>query len=429
MDAARTQAEAVAIRDGRILAVGSDSDINEHIGPRTEVIGLRDRMLLPGFIDCHSHAPKAGMDKLRVDMSELTRVDEYLSAIGRFARERPDVEWILGGGWVPEAFPDAPATAAILDTVVHDRPAAFSDADNHRAWANSRALELAGIDRSTTDPRTGRIDRTADGSPSGTLHEGAVWLLRRAIPTPDAEEVGRAILLAQEEMHSLGFTGWQDAIVGDYQLMPNTVEVYPVLASREELTARVTGNLWWSWYRGLEQVVELVELRERSSIGRYRAATVKIMQDGTAENRTAGLLQPYLDDHGHPSTDRGLSMVDPDELKSAVTALDAAGFQVHLHTIGDRAVREALDAVQAAREANGMRDTRHHLSHVQLVHPDDVPRFRRLRASATIQTLWACLDPLAERLTIPAIGMDRVAVQFPFQTLVRSGARIATGSD
>jgi hypothetical protein len=200
-------------------------------------------------------------------------------------------------------------------------------------------------------------------------------------------------------------------------------------AGSGELTARVVAALWWDRHRGIEQLDDLLAARARGSVGRFAATSVKIMQDGVIENQTAGVLEPYLDLHGVPTDNRGKSFVDPEELRAIVTRLDAEGFQVHFHAIGERAVREALDAIEAARTANGANDLRHHISHIQVVHPDDVPRFRELGVVANAQPLWAVNEGQMLHLTIPFLGHERSTWQYPFGSLVRSGAVVAMGSD
>jgi predicted amidohydrolase YtcJ len=429
VDAAGRWADAVAVRDGRIVAVGSDEQIREHIGPRTETIDLGGKMVLPGFQDAHVHPTGGGMDRLRCDLSQVHSVDGYTALIRAYADANPDVEWIVGGGWALDVFPGGTPSRKILDAVVPDRPVFLSNRDNHSAWVSTRALDMAGVDASTVDPADGRVEREPDGAPQGTLHEGAMMLVRRLIPAATAEEVGRGILLAQEYLHSLGITAWQDAIVGEYATLPNSRDVYPMLAGREQLTGRVVGALWWARGRDVDQVEELARFREGTAVGRYRPTTVKIMQDGVCENYTACMLEPYLDERGRPTDNRGLAYVDPEQLPSIVTALDSAGFQVHFHTIGDKAVRDALDAVEAARDANGPNDLRHHMAHIQVVHPEDLPRFRRLGVTATGQPLWAAAEPQMTELTLPFIGPERAAWQYPFGSLVRSGATLAFGSD
>jgi predicted amidohydrolase YtcJ len=426
VDAARRWARAVAVRDGGIVAVGDDEQVRELAGPSTEVVDLRGRMLLPGFQDAHVHPPSGGLEMLRCNLSDAYAAEEYLRIIAEYAETHPDDDWIQGGGWSMDAFPGGAPSRKALDAVVPDRPVFLPSRDGHSAWVNTIALEAAGITSSTPDPRDGRMERDADGSPSGTLHEGAMRPVEELAPVVSIEDWAEGLRVAQRYLHSLGITGWQDAIVGGHY---PTFETYLRLADADELTARVVGALWWDRYRGAEQVDELIEMRERGRVGRFAATTVKIMQDGIVENFTAGSLQPYLDADGRPTDNAGLSFVDPAALKGYVTRLDAEGFQVHFHALGDRAVREALDAIQAARTANGMNDLRHHLAHIQIVHPDDVPRFRALGAVANAQPLWAVNEGQMVHLTIPFIGPERAGWQYPFASLHRAGAVLAFGSD
>jgi predicted amidohydrolase YtcJ len=300
--------------------------------------------------------------------------------------------------------------------------------DGHSIWVNSRALELAGITGGTLDPADGRIERDETGAPSGTLHEGAADLVGRLAPEPSADEVYEGLLEGQRYLHSLGITAWQDAIVSsDFRL--DNYSAYLPAAGSGDLTARVVGALGWDRGRGEDQIDDLVHLREGGRSGRFAATTVKIMQDGVCETFTAAVLEPYLDAAGRITDKRGISFVDPEALKGYVTALDRLGFQVHFHALAERAVREALDAIEAAVQANGPSDHRHHLAHIQVVHPDDVPRFRTLRAVANAQPLWAAHEGQMDDLTIPFLGEPRWRWQYPLGSLVRAGATLCMGSD
>lgn len=428
-DASRSRADAVAVRDGRIVAL--DREANALIGLGTEVVDLDGRMLLPGFQDAHVHPLWGGLDMLRCDLADLSSQEAYLQRIAQYAAEHPDDEWVLGGGWQMSAFPGGTPTAAALDTVVPDRPAFLPNRDGHGAWVNSRALALAGITRDTPDPDDGRIERDASGTPSGTLHEGAMTLVNRLLPAEPHERLREALAVGQRHLHSFGITAWQDAIVGtQYSDAGDPLPVYIAADRAGELTGRVVGSLWWDRTRGLEQIDDLVALRESAAGGRRFAATsIKIMQDGVAENFTASMLEPYCDGHGHPTENAGISFVDPDVLNEAAARLDALGFTLHFHAIGDRAVRECLDAVESALQRNGPRGNPHHISHIQVVHPDDVPRFRRLGVTANMQMLWATLEPQMVDLTLPFLGETRASWQYPFGDLLRAGAALAAGSD
>jgi predicted amidohydrolase YtcJ len=416
---------AVVVEDGRIIEVGRETDLETKPDPGVEVVDLRGGLLAPGFVDAHVHAVQGGLERIRCDLSEGEDRDNYLATIASYAADHPELAWILGGGWAMPAFPGGKPTAADLDRVVADRPVYLPNRDHHGAWVNSRALELAGIDAQTPDPPHGRIERDADGRPTGTLHEGAMQLVARHAPADDPDDYYRGLLAGQRYLHSLGVTGWQDAIVGDYAGMKDPGPTYLEAARSGDLTAYVVGALWWERDLGEEQVESLVERRERYSHGRFRATSVKIMQDGVAENFTAALTGPYLDGDGRPTANSGLSFVNPGALRHYVGCLAAEGFQVHVHAIGDRAAREALDAFAAVDRP----DLRHHVAHLQVVHPDDVSRFETLGVAANIQALWACLDEQMVDLTLPFLGEERAMWQYPFGSLHRAGARLVAGSD
>jgi predicted amidohydrolase YtcJ len=389
VDAARTWAQAVAVEGERIVAVGTDSEILPLAGDRTDVVNLHGRLLLPGFQDAHVHPVSGGVDKLQCDLHDHDSAEACLSAIAAYVATHPDQPWILGGGWSMDSFPGGTPTKEPLDAVVGERPVFLPNRDGHSAWVSSAALKIAGITRETPDPPDGRIEHTADGDPSGTLHEGAQTLVARHAPGVSRDDVFRGLLEGQAYLHSLGITSWQDAIV-DSDEKNDSLSAY-VRAGREgALTGRVVGALWWDRTRGLEQIPELIEKREAArDADRFGATSVKIMQDGVCENFTGAVLEPYLNSHGEATENRGISFVEPSLLNEALIRLDAEGFQVHFHTIAERAVRESLDAIEAARTANGPTNGRHHLAHIQIVHPDDVPRFRRLGAVANAQPLWA----------------------------------------
>jgi predicted amidohydrolase YtcJ len=422
-------ATAAAVRDGRIVAVGTDTELAGLAGDRTTVIELRGRPLLPGFQDAHVHPVFAGVTMLRCDLDGAADADDALRRIRAYAAANPDREWIDGSGWRMEWFPGGTPSRALLDGVTGGRPAYLTNRDGHGAWVNSAALDRAGVTAATPDPADGRIEREPGGEPQGTLHEGAALLVGRLVPGPTPDEQLRGLRLAQQHLHALGITAWQDAIVGEYLGFPDPLPAYLTAARDGTLTARVQGALWWDRGRGGEQLDDLLDRREAGQAGRFRAGTVKIMQDGVAENFTAGMIDPYLDGCGCRTGNSGLSYVDPADLAEQVTRLDAAGFGVHVHAIGDRAVREALDAFEAARASNVVSAGRHHIAHIQVVHPDDIPRFPQLSVTANMQALWAAHEPQMDDLTIPFLGPERAAHQYPFGDLLRAGARLAAGSD
>jgi predicted amidohydrolase YtcJ len=425
VNAAECWTDSLAIRGDRVVALGSDA-ASELVGPRTRVLDAPGSMVVPGFQDAHVHPPFAGRNRLHVWLNDLRGRQAYLDLIAAYARDNPGAPWIIGGGWAMEHFPGGTPRREDLDAVVPDRPVFLMNRDVHGAWLNSRALEIGGITRDTPDPSDGRIERDPQsGEPTGTLHEGAAYGYRdRYLPPPSRADWEVAVLEAQSHLHSLGITGWQDAWV-----TPETLEAYRSLAEGGRLTARVVGALWWDRHRELEQIDCLLTQREKGAAQGFYPASVKIMIDGVLENYTGALLEPYCDGCGGHTDNRGLSYVERDLLAAAVTELDRHGFQVHMHAIGDRAVRDALDAVQAALTNNGPGDHRHHIAHIQVVQPEDVPRFRELGVVANAQPYWAQMEPQMEELTLPFLGRDRAQLQYPFGDLLRSGATLAMGSD
>jgi predicted amidohydrolase YtcJ len=396
---------------------------------KAEPVDLEGGTLLPGFVDAHAHPVFAGDQMRRCDLRSASTAAGYIELVAAYARDHPDEEWISGGGWSMAAFPGGIPTRQALDAVVPDRPVFLPNRDGHGAWVNSRALALAGIGTSTPDPPDGRLERDATGEPIGMLQEGAAILVSRLLPGVTEKDWDTALLTAQDYLLSLGVTGWQDAIIGRYHGAPDPLTAYMRAAEAGTLLASVVGALWWDRDRGLEQVGELLDQRRAGQAGNFHATSVKMMLDGVAENHTAAMLEPYLDGDGCSTGQAGLDFIDPAELPAFVTALDREGFQVHFHALGDRAVRNALDAVAAARRANGERGPRHHLAHLQVVHPDDVPRFARVSATANIQPLWATHAPQMDELTIPFLGERRSGWQYPFRSLTAAGAALCAGSD
>jgi predicted amidohydrolase YtcJ len=425
---------AVVVRHGRVASVVDEDELaHADLAAGWTEVDLAGGLLSPGFVDAHVHPVQGGLERIRCDLSELRTREEYVRAVGEYAAAHPDLPWIMGGGWAMPAFPGGTPTAADLDAVVPDRPVFLPNRDHHGAWVNTRALEVAGIGARTPDPPHGRFERDADGRPSGTLHESAMAAVARHAPATDQEEYYSALLEGQRYLHSLGVTAWQDAILGAYAGADDASEIYLRAATNGDLTGSVVGALWWDRGRGEEQVVELVERRRRYTHGRLRASSVKIMQDGVAENGTAAMSTPYLDRCGHAGSNRGHSFVEPELLRAGVARLHREGFQVHVHAIGDRAVTEALDAFEHARgePPNGGHgsDPRHHIAHLQLVRPEDVARFAALGVTANLQALWACLDDQMVELTLPFLGAERSRWQYPFGDLARAGAPLACGSD
>ncbi|AMB59072.1 amidohydrolase [Microterricola viridarii] len=425
---------AVGVSGGRIVAVVPDAEAAALIGAHTQVIELDGALLAPGFQDAHIHPAGGGVEMLTCDLSGSEDAEDSIARVKAYFEANPGIEWIGGGGWSMDHFPGGAPVRALLDAIVPDVPVLLNSRDHHSAWANSAAIALAGITAETPDPADGKIEREADGTPAGTFHEGAEALFADVRPIISADVAYAGLLAAQDALIALGITGWQDAMIGGAVSGVEDLQgVYERAVREGTLRAHVVGAQWWERSGGIEQVEQMRQRREAvKALGhedRFSLGTVKIMVDGVAENQTAAMLTPYRDSHGHITGNSGLSFVDPELLREIVAQLDADDFQVHFHALGDRAVKEALDALDAARAANGETDGRHHLAHLQVVDESDTGRFAPLGAVANIQALWATHEDQLDELTLPFLREGAVDRQYPFGDLVRDGARLAAGSD
>jgi len=421
VDATRSWAQAVAVAGGRIVFVGQDADAARWIGPKTRVVDLAGRMLLPAFHDSHAHPIDGGIDSLEVDLHGLATPDEVFEKIRAYAAAHPDAAWVRGSGWELPTFPDANPTRQMLDRIVPDRPAFLYAMDGHSAWANSKALAIAGVTKDTADPPHGRIERDpATGEPSGALREDAADLVATHMPKRTAKDYADGLAQALRTANALGLTSLQEANASEEDLA-----AYAAADANGSLTARIVASIHCDTDKGVDGVPRLVALREKYRGRRLRAGGVKIFADGVLETRTAAVLEPYL---GF-GDDRGKLNVEPAAFKALATALDAKGFQIHVHAIGDRAIRATLDALEAARLANGARDARHHIAHLELIDPADIPRFRALGVIANFQPLWACGDDYLLKLTEPELGPARSRWLYPIRSVRDAGAAVAFGSD
>ena len=428
--------DALAVADGQIVALGGEArDRRERT---TEVVDLTGRTLLPAFRDGHLHPLNGGAETLDCDLVDADDVEEVLRRLTAHAAADPDSPWVLGYGYPPELLPGGVGRAATLDTAVADRPVALWSSDHHMVWCNSRALEIAGITAATVDPPRGTIVRGADGYPVGTLLEEAELLLADHLPPRGVEKEARGLEVGLERMATAGIVWGQDAWTTPELLTP-----YQRVADGGRLTADLDLAFKVEVDRWEEQVAAFQDARrdaERAASrratdgvpgGRVSATTVKFFVDGVIEGGTGALLEPYCafgDQHtsGH---DHGIANWEPADLARAAAAMDAAGFQLHLHVIGDAAVRMALDAIGSVAHNNGPADRRPVLAHTHLVHPDDLPRFRSLGIVANFEPLWAQGNEIMRDLTVPRLGPERVGWQYPIGSLVRGGAHVSFGSD
>ncbi|MEZ4417653.1 MAG: amidohydrolase [Gemmatimonadota bacterium] len=428
-DATRSRAEALAIRGDKIVFVGSAAGAQAWVDGHTEIVELEGRMALPAFRDAHVHAITAGVELGQCDLNELTTLEAVRDSIAGCATRSGAAGWITGGGFDLGLFPGGAPRRETLDSLTGSVPTFLSSADGHTSWVNSAALEVAGVTAETPDPEAGVIVRDRAGQPVGTLREDASDLVSRHLPPTSQEEYQRGLRRALERMARFGIVSFQEASASEALL-----EAYATADRDGWLSARVRAAQHVDRTRGAEQVEEMLERRQRYRGRRLEAGSAKIFVDGVIEGATGALLDPYLplpgEDPGRSGPDgRGIPNYSQARLDSIVTRLDGAGMQVHMHAIGDRAIRMGLDALESARRVNGVRDSRHHLAHIQLFAPEDLPRFAQLGAVANFQPLWSFADSYMTELTEPRLGPERSRWQYPIRSVVESGARVAAGSD
>ena len=414
---------AIAIEGGVIVALDDDA-LRWGRDHDAELLDLEGQFVMPAFADGHAHPLFGGLESDGPPVRGHDSVAGIVAAVRQYAAEHPALEWIVGASYDSSLSPAGLFDARWLDEAVPDRPVLLRAWDYHTAWVNTRALELAGIRAETPDPVLGQIPHREDGSVLGTLREwGAIDLVTAVMPTQSLEDRIAAIERAGRHYASLGITWVQDAWVE-----PEQLEAYLAAAQADRLPIRFNLALYADPRRWPDTLDGLIEGRERvRRLGHplLTANTVKFFADGVVENATAALLEPYVSE---PESS-GMLVWSPELLAQAVAAVDAAGFQPHIHTIGDGAVRVGLDAIEHAERQNGTRDRRAVLAHVQLVDEADLDRFARLEVMANAEPLWAQLDPLMNVLTVPRLGEERSAAQYQLSTLAARGARLSFGSD
>lgn len=420
----QTDEAAVLVADGHIVAIGREAIATASSNGLAEVVDLEGGFLMPSFGDGHAHPLLGGLEDCGPAVRACGSIEEIVAEVRRYADAHPESEWIVGASYDGSYAPNGLFDARWLDEAVRDRPVMLRAWDYHTVWVNSKALELAGITAETPEPVLGEIPRRPDGSPLGTLREwGAIDLVTAVSPAYSLDDRIDALRRATAHYASLGVTWVQDAWVE-----PADVDTYLEAAVRGALSTRINLALLADPRAFPDSLPAMIEARTRvEELGHplLTAHSVKFFADGVIENETGALLEPYctgLHDHG-------MLVWTPEQLAAAVTAVDAAGFQTHIHAIGDAAVRCALDAIEHAERENGVADRRAVIAHVQLATGDDLERFARLGVIATMQPLWAQLDDLMTKLTVPRLGQERSDRQYAMRTLDGLGTTLAFGSD
>lgn len=417
-DPTRPAATAFAVRGDRIAAVGSDAEMQALIGPGTRVIDLQGRHVVPGFNDAHWHfSANRG-----ADLDGAGSVAEIQRRLQAFARGLPAGAWVIGRGWGPSDFPGNVAHRRYLDAVFPDRPVVLTDRDGHQALANSRALAMATVTRATADPANGRIERDAEGEPTGLLKESAASLVRRLVPAPGPAAVYAALQAEMQKAASYGITSVQNASSAG---LSGTESAALARAVREG-TMRVRWRAAVPFSRTVTaaQLAGFVRLRDTASSPYVTFGIAKGMLDGTVDAKTAAMFEPYAG-----TSDSGLPMWTQADLNRTVTRYDSAGLQVQLHAIGDRAIHMALDAFEAAAARNRTSGRRHRVEHIEVPALADLPRFRQLGVIASTQAMFASPDATTLENYAPLLGPERSARSNSFRLFDDAGAVQAFGSD
>nr|WP_319537601.1 amidohydrolase [uncultured Methanospirillum sp.] len=450
--------EAVAIKGDTILSINSSSDIKKYIGPKTVVHDLAGMMVLPGFIDSHIHFGASAELTFGVNLSACHSVGEVQQLLADYYSEHPDIDVIRGFGWNYYIFNETGPDKAVIDTVIPDKPVILTSFDGHASWVNSKSLEVGEITADTPDPEGGKIEHDASGDPTGVLREMAASnLVTNKVPPLTPTEIEEKVMDILPKAAAYGITTADDAA-----LTPGMILAYSHLENLGRLPVRIFGEMVAVPNFGTEQIA-LMELEQdifssypldnetsqnnditlntrlantsdhqlksiqnlKDTKGLFRLETGKLFLDGVVEGHTGYLLSPYTD---QPET-KGMINWNVSRFDEMIRTLDREGFQVDIHSIGDGAVRLCLDAYENARDENGKRDSRHKISHIQLINSSDIPRLKSLGIVASLQPNWFYYDNNFRNVSLPYLGSDRAEHMYTLKTLMDNDIPVAFGSD
>jgi predicted amidohydrolase YtcJ len=424
VDGARSLAQALAVKDGRFLYIGTNKGVSRFVGKGTRVVDLGGKLVLPGFIDSHCHPSSATQQFGSAPLTGLRSLPEYQKAIREFRAGHPGIKVVRGRGWSNTVFGKSGPTREMLDEAVKDIPAAMSSEDGHSVWVNTKTLEAAGLTRKTHDPLGGVIERDPkSGEPAGTLRESAAGLVRSVIPDFSLEEFVSGLEEYQTMALAFGITTAHEAeldLAGD-----NALPAYEILERDSRLRMRFRASLYVDPRLDSSQVSGLAAEREKHKSPLYQTNGAKIFIDGVVEGGTAFLKEPYV----HKPGFRGEPLWKMEDLVAACKALDRENFQLHFHAIGDAAVAESLDGIAGAVAANGPRDRRSLITHLQLVLPADIRRFKDLGVVAVPQPFWFMKDDYYTNIQVPYLGQKRADEEYPMESFFNAGVPVASSSD
>lgn len=422
MDPLTPRVEALAVSAGKVCALGSTDQIRALAGLSTRVVDAGGRLVLPGFQDTHIHLQDSGYQYgMTADLDDARTIAGLQEILATFAAGKPGDGWVKGVGWYTGIFTDHNLDRHVLDAAVPDRPCFILASDGHNACLNSRAMQTIGLVEGTADPLNGHFVLDGAGMPTGMLHESAVeWATDRMPEVTDADYAA-GVRYGQALCNRHGITGVLDALVEERH-----ARVYRNLADSGDLTVRICATAKVFPAEATADALARVEaLRRANQRDMFRIHSAKFFLDGVLENRTAVMLDDYSDETGGNAP----LMFGYEQVKELFAAFDAARFQIHVHAIGDGAVRAALDGLEAAKEANGLWPSLHQIAHIQCIDPADIARFAQLGAVANLQSLWARHEPSVTDVALPMVGEARGNWIYAFRSLIDAGAMHTLSSD
>ncbi|MFN7539532.1 MAG: amidohydrolase [Bacteroidota bacterium] len=416
-------AEAMALRDNKIIAVGTSEEIKKLAGASTDTFNLQGKLVTPGFNDAHIHFLRGSLEMQTADLNRCKTPKDAADTVLAFAQRNAEAAWITGSGWQYTIFPDSKPTKEILDAIIPDRPVFIYAYDGHSAWVNSKALELAGIDKNTPYSGFGSIVKDKNGKPTGMLSEGAMQLVRKLLPPITKENKLKAIQAGLQYAASLGITSLQNASGSIEEL-----ELYEELLLQKKLIVRYGAAFSANSKTSQEDIDRFTTLKKKfSNNSLLRADAIKFILDGVIESHTAVMINDYSDAGEKGRTANGTFALPLEDYRRLTLAFDNAGFRLFTHAIGDQSVREALNAYEQCNKINGTQNSRHRIEHIEQCHPDDIKRFQQLHVLPSMQPIHA--DPATVAVWSKAVGQERLPYSFGWQSMLQSKATLVFGSD
>jgi predicted amidohydrolase YtcJ len=435
VDNQRSFAEAVAVAGKDIIYVGNADGIKDYIGSRTEVVNLSGKMVLPGFIDSHAHASATINEDDSVMLYHLETKADYVSAVKNFAAKHPDLSVIYGHGWQNDIFPPQGPVKEDLDAIISDRPVSLMSDDGHSIWVNSKALDMAGVTKNTPCPSGGMIESDPEtGEPSGTIRETARDVVQNVLPPYTVDQLKTGIREFMAEAARVGITTVHDPLLllpdsdgmlNGYGAARNSILAYDELVDGGEMTIRVRGTILTDPTKGASQVPALAAACADRKNPLFKIIGAKVFVDGVVEGGTAYLLESYT----HKPDFRGEPLWEQEPMNALFKTVDNAKLQIHIHAIGDAAIRMSLDALAYAEEHNGRRDSRHLITHLHVVDYADIPRFAELSIIGVPQPFWHVKGDYFWALEAKYLGVERAEKEYPMKSFSDAGVMLAGASD